>query len=84
MSLEPELETYSKMLDSWSDHVGEFVLIRGEQVVGFYSSYRDAVTVGYDKFGLDPFLVKQISILERSHFVPTLMRASDGIFHETV
>jgi hypothetical protein len=39
---------------------GKFVVVSGDQVVGAYTSYEDALKVGYEKFGLKPFLVKKI------------------------
>ena len=76
-----ELKTYRANVESWSDHIGEYVLIKGESVVGFYSSYGDAVQSGYSEFDLEPFLVKQVSVIEHVHFIPPLMRSEDGAFH---
>ena len=59
MSLEAELETYRNNVEKWSEHMGEYVLIKGDEVSGFFSSYSDAVTSGYANFGLEPFLVKE-------------------------
>ena len=73
MALEKELETYLKHVSEWSEHEGKFVLIHGESVAGFYSTYEDALKEGYEKFGLDPFLVKQINALERVHFISRLV-----------
>ena len=36
----------------------------GDDVLGIYDSYQDALTAGYEKVGLDPFLVKRISAIE--------------------
>ncbi len=73
MVLEKELETYKASIGDWTDHIGEFVLVKAEEVVGFYSSYGDAVQVGYSRFELEPFLVKQVLALEQIHFLPPLM-----------
>jgi len=64
MALEKELETYKKNLPELKAHEGKFVLIQGENVVDFFSSYDDALKEGYKKFKLTPFLVKQISAVE--------------------
>ena len=79
--LTTELETYKSNVEAWIDHVGEFVVIRGDKVIGFYSSYADAVQVGYGECGLEPFLVKQVRVIENTHFVPLLMRAANGALH---
>ena len=53
----------------WAEHAGQYVLIKGEEIGGFYSSYDDALTAGYEKFGLTPFFVKQISVVEQAHHI---------------
>jgi len=47
----------------WSrTHDGEFVVIQGEKVAGFYADYEAALRAGLKGFGLlTPFLVKQVS-----------------------
>jgi hypothetical protein len=69
MALEKELETYKKKLPELKAHEGKFVLIQGETVVDFYSSYDDALKEGYKRFGLTPFLVKQVSAVEPVFYV---------------
>jgi hypothetical protein len=70
MALERELETYhSKLPELKAEHEGKFVLIHGDEVVDTFSSYDDAIKAGYSRFGLSPFLVKQIRALEQVKFV---------------
>lgn len=76
MVLENEIETYEKQLPSLKDHAGKFVLIHGTEVTGVYSSYEDALKDGYEKFKLDPFLVRQIQIIEK---VQVITRFDDAI-----
>jgi hypothetical protein len=64
MALEKEIETYHAKLPEWKQHEGKFVLIKGDQVVDFFSSYDDALKAGYKEFGLEPFMVKQIASVE--------------------
>ena len=73
MALEKELETFQKHLPEWAEYEGKFVLIRGDNVAGFYTSYEDALKEGYEKFKLEPFLVKQINAIEQVHFVSRLV-----------
>ena len=68
-SLKPELEVYQKNIHEWEGRDGEFVLIKGDDVQGFFSSYDDALTRAYELFGLESFFVKQISSIERAHFI---------------
>lgn len=69
MDLEKELHTYAKRLPEWAEHEGKFVLIQGETVVDFFATYEDAVKIGYDKFKLEPFLVKQVQTVAQVQFV---------------
>jgi hypothetical protein len=64
MALEKELETYKTKLPELKAHEGKFVLIQGDTVVDTYSSYDDALKEGYKRFGITPFLVKQILTVE--------------------
>ena len=68
-ALDRELAFYRSHLEEWEGREGEYILIKDEKVVGFFSSYDDALRQGYQQFGLDSFLVKQISTLERAHFI---------------
>lgn len=73
MALEKELATYHKKLVELKAHEGKFVLIHGDDVVDTFSSYDDAIKEGYAKFGLEPFLVKQIQAFERAQFISRLV-----------
>lgn len=73
MALEQELALFeSKLSEFRAEHQGKYVLIGGEEVVDFFSSYEDAIKAGYTKFGLQPFLVKQILATEQVHFISRL------------
>ncbi len=69
MALERELETYKKNLAKLKENEGKFVLIHGDEIVDTYSAYDDAIKAGYEKFKLEPFLVKQIHSLEQVQFI---------------
>src|SRR5258708_20332963 len=60
MTLEIELATYRAMLPVLKADEGKFVLIRGEEIAGTFNSWEEAVRYGYERFKLDPFLVKHI------------------------
>ncbi|KUY70841.1 hypothetical protein [Burkholderia sp. RF4-BP95] len=62
--LEQELATYKRLLPELLNDEGKFVLIKKNEVVEKFDSYEDALKIGYQRFGLEPFLVKQISRLE--------------------
>jgi hypothetical protein len=69
MALETELATYKLKLPELKDKEGKFVLIHGTDIVDFFSAYDDAIKAGYAKFGLEPFLVKQIQTMEQVQFI---------------
>jgi hypothetical protein len=64
MSLERELETYERCRLEWlaQGQSGRWVVIRGEEVVGFFDDMESAVTAAYDRFGPDElFMVRQVA-----------------------
>jgi hypothetical protein len=58
--LAEEVKTYDAHLPGWVDREGQFVLIKGHEIIGFYSRDEEAMEAGYEKVGDGPFLVKQI------------------------
>ena len=81
--LQQELDTFRQEISGWSDHVGKFVLIKNREVTGFYSTYEDAITEGYRRFQLEPFLVKQVSVIEQACFISPLARTAHAPLHST-
>ena len=61
-SLAPEIQTFERKLHEWlAQHKGEFALVKGDQVIGFFPDHSSALNKGYESFGTEqPFLVKQI------------------------
>ncbi|MBI4660695.1 MAG: hypothetical protein HY735_17805 [Verrucomicrobia bacterium] len=68
MALEKEIETYNRELQALLSEQGKFAIITGDQILGVYATYEDAVKVGYDKCGLTPFLVKRIQAVEQVQY----------------
>ena len=68
MALEKEQATYTRELPNLLANEGKFVLIHGDQVAGIYDTYHDALKVGYARFKLAPFFIKQISATEKVQF----------------
>lgn len=63
--LETELKTYERERERLLEECeGKYVLIYGDQVVGAFDTEMDAITVGYQKFGNVPLLVKQVLRIE--------------------
>ena len=60
--LEKERKFYDEKLDELvSQHVGQFVLIKEEELIGVYNKIEEALAEGARRFGMQPFLVRQIS-----------------------
>jgi hypothetical protein len=67
MPLETEQSTYERELPKLMPSAGKFALIQGNDVAGVYDTYQDALKVGYERYGLNPFMVKKIAAVERIH-----------------
>jgi hypothetical protein len=68
MALEKELETYRRELPKLLAQEGKYVLISDDEVAGLWETYEDALKSGYDRFGLKPFLVKQVLGIQQVQF----------------
>jgi hypothetical protein len=64
MALEKEIATYDRKKPELLANEGKFVLIHGDDVAGIWDTWEEALGAGYDKFGLKPFMVKQIEAVE--------------------
>ena len=64
MALEQELATFDRHAAEFTEHHGEYVLVHGDEIAGFYESYEVAITSGYLRYQLSPFMVKQIGVVE--------------------
>ncbi|MGB7209050.1 MAG: hypothetical protein WBD27_10355 [Pyrinomonadaceae bacterium] len=73
MPLEEELATFYRELPNLVKDAGKYVLINDSKVVGTFTSYEDALQVGYKTFGLETFLVKQIQAVEQVQLVTRLL-----------
>ncbi len=67
--LDTEVATYNAHLPELLQDVGRFVLIKGTGVSGIFDTYGDALKEGYEKFKLEPFLVKRIMPAEQISFI---------------
>lgn len=74
MALEKELETYKAKLPELKQYEGKYVLIHGEDVIDTFTSYEDAIKEGYQRFKLEPFLVKQIQSVQQVHFISRFLK----------
>ena len=68
MALESELKTYREKLPELLVHEGKYALSKGDDLVDVYDTYSDAIQSGYEKFRLEPFLVKKITAEEQVQY----------------
>jgi hypothetical protein len=63
-TLREEINVFEKHKENWlRSNLGDFVVVFGANVVGFYSDYESAFKAGLGVAGLgNNFLVKQISV----------------------
>jgi hypothetical protein len=61
-ALEHEIATFERELPAMlAKHAGEFVLIKGTNVVGFFATEEEALRAGYDRCGDEPFLAMRVA-----------------------
>ena len=61
--LQTEIKTFEEQLPTLRTKfpIGTYVLFIGTCLVGGFSTYTAALEAGYEKAGMEPFLVKQVS-----------------------
>ena len=59
--LAQEARVFGEHVEEWRQtHLGQFVLIKESDVLGFFATLDKAFRAGIERFGLEPFFVKQI------------------------
>lgn len=63
LPLQTEIKTFEEQLPNLrTKHpIGTYVLVTGACLVGGFATYSAALEAGYEKSGMKPFLVKQVS-----------------------
>ena len=56
-----ETAAYERLLPTLMKDEGKFALIFGDELLGVFAAYDEALRAGYEKAKLGPFLVKRIS-----------------------
>lgn len=64
--LEKELKAFGEEKEALlKTSVGKYALLKGKEIIGVFESQNDAIKVGIEKFGNEPFLVKKIEEVEQ-------------------
>jgi hypothetical protein len=77
VALEKELDTFRRELSALladPSNRGQFALVQGDTISGLYPSLDAALAAGYDKFGLIPFLVKEVTDHEEPRYFSRNLR----------
>jgi hypothetical protein len=78
--LDQERQFYSENLGRWlTQHAGKFVLVKGEELIGAYDTYEDALAEGARRFGLQSFLVRRVGEMAQEVNIPALTL---GLLHD--
>lgn len=72
MALEKELETYKRKLPQLKNSEGKFILVHGDDA-DVFAAYEDALRAGYQRYGLNAFMVKQIKSFEQAQLITRLV-----------
>ena len=73
-TLTEESRVYEANIAEWvKTRSGQFVVIHGSDVLGFYPSYENALSAGYERFGVAPFFVKLIGSSPDIHHISRLV-----------
>jgi hypothetical protein len=73
MSLDQEVSYYESIKPKLLEHnEGQFVLIKGKELIGAFTKEGEAYEAGVKKFGNQPFLIKQVLPEDRTEILPAL------------
>jgi hypothetical protein len=73
-ALEQEMAAYRDRLHSLiPEHTGQFVLIKGSELVGVFPERAAALLEGYQRFGIVPFLVREVCASEPVVYLPNVV-----------
>jgi hypothetical protein len=72
--LEQERQYFSEhRAELLAQHVGRFVVIKENELIGSFNTIEEALAEGAKRFGLTPFLVRQVTAAEEKEInIPAL------------
>lgn len=76
-ALQTELGTFRRELPTLladPTNRGKFALVRGTTVAGVFPTFEAGLAAGYDRFGFEPFLVKEVTDHERPGYISRNIR----------
>ena len=74
LSLGREQALYEANLPQWLQSTkAHNVLIKGDEVIGFFATRAEALDAGYARFGVVPLFVKQVLASEPVYHIPNVL-----------
>lgn len=71
--LDQEIKYYNEHISEWlKTEFGKIVVIKGNEVVGFFNTSAEALVEGTKRFGLNSFLVRLVKPTEEEINIPAL------------
>ncbi len=71
--LEQERQLYDAHAAEWTrEHPGKFVVVKNDEVVGFFDTLDEALAAGGSRFGLQSFLARRVGEVQETVSVPAL------------
>lgn len=65
--LQVECDTFEALRGGLAEQSGRYAVVHGRELLGTWPSYDQALAAGYERCGLEPFLVKLIAVAEPVH-----------------
>lgn len=78
-ALDQEMATFRRELPGLLTEPGNrglFALVHGDQIAGVYQTFAAGLSAGYEQFGLDIFMVKEVTDHEEPLYFPRNLRCS--------
>ena len=71
--LETERKFYSEHVAEWEkEYPDKFVVIKGTELIGAYTTMEEALVAGAERFGLESYLVRRVGGGEEQITIPAL------------
>jgi hypothetical protein len=73
MALDQEKSVFDEHREEWhQQYPGKFVVIKGDEVVGFFDTLDLALSEGAKRFGLTPFMARSVSEPDQEVSIPAM------------
>ena len=75
-----EIAAYERMQsDLEREHLGKWVVVHDEELIGAYDDFEDAACAGVQRFGRGPFLLRQVGARPLNRWTPAVYQEARAI-----